>query len=207
MHGTKGDIKARESRLGSTRSPQTPTLVGRPKWPILPILASRPHMATPWRQDAGESEGTGLHSAFREFVLEGHRVGCFTPALMRPDRGSILDFLSQSQVGLKQPTFSPQLLGDIGGAISPEGSWDEPSGEHREPLSVGSGAHWLPRTRPWLVGTLLPWQGSRVNCGRVRGLCLTPRTCVPLRRWDLGLEYGLGLSVYCPEAPLPQSIA
>ena len=82
-----------------------------------------------------------------------------------------------------------------------------PSVEHREPLLVGPGADWLPGGRPWLVGTLLPWQDSRVNSGQVRGLCLNPRTYVPLRRWDLGLGYDLGLSVYCLEAPLPQSMA
>ena len=37
-----------------------------------------------------------------------------------PDKGSILDFLfSQSQDGLRQPIFSPQLLGHNPGAISP----------------------------------------------------------------------------------------
>ena len=82
-----------------------------------------------------------------------------------------------------------------------------PSKEHREPLSVGLGAHWPPGTCPWLVGTLLPWQGSRVNSGQVRGLCLSPRTRMPLGRWDIGSGYGLGMSVYCLEVPLPQSMA
>ena len=34
-HGTIGDIKDGESRLGATRSPRFPTLDGRPRWPIL----------------------------------------------------------------------------------------------------------------------------------------------------------------------------
>ena len=40
MHGIKGSIKARELRLGSTRSPRKPTLVSRPRRPNLPMLAS-----------------------------------------------------------------------------------------------------------------------------------------------------------------------
>ena len=39
MHGTEEDIKARDSRLGLTRSPRKPTLVGHRRWPILPIWA------------------------------------------------------------------------------------------------------------------------------------------------------------------------
>ena len=37
------------------------------------------------------------------------------------------------------------------------------------------------------------------------GLCLSPRPCQPLKGSDLGLGYELGLSVYCPVMPLPQS--
>ena len=37
------------------------------------------------------------------------------------------------------------------------------------------------------------------------GLCLSPRPCQPLRGSDLGSGYELGLSVYCPVMPLPQS--
>ena len=40
MHGTKGDIKALISRLGSPRWPQQPSMVGPAKVSILPILAS-----------------------------------------------------------------------------------------------------------------------------------------------------------------------
>ena len=76
-----------------------------------------------------------------------------------------------------------------------------------EPLLVVSRAHWLQGTRPLLVGTLLPGQGSRVKCGQVRGLCLNSHTCLPLRRWDLGLGYGSGLIFYCREVPLPKSMA
>ena len=36
-NGTKGDIKGRESRLGVTRSPRSPTLDGRPRRPTLPF--------------------------------------------------------------------------------------------------------------------------------------------------------------------------
>ena len=49
---------------------------------------------------------------------------------------------------------------------------------------------WLGGTHPWQLGMSPPWQGSRVNFGQVRPLCLNPRTCVPLRRWDLGFQYG-----------------
>ena len=42
--------------------------------------------------------------------------------------------------------------------------------------------------------------------GRVSGgLCLSPRPHQPLRGSDLGLGYELGLSVYGPVMPLPQS--
>ena len=75
------------------------------------------------------------------------------------------------------------------------------------PLLVGIGAYWPHGTRPWLVGTLLPWQGATVIFGQICGLCLSPRICKPLRSWDLGSGYGLGPSVYCPEALLPQSLA
>ena len=37
------------------------------------------------------------------------------------------------------------------------------------------------------------------------GLCLSPRPRQPLGGSDLGLGYELGLSVYCPVTPLPQS--
>ena len=37
------------------------------------------------------------------------------------------------------------------------------------------------------------------------GLCLSPRPHQPLRGSNLGLGYELGLSVYCPVMPLPQS--
>ena len=87
MHGTKGDIKARELRLGLIRWARKPTLVSHPRWRILPILASRPHVATPWRQDAWESGGTKLHRASKELILEGYRVGCFFPTLIRPKSG------------------------------------------------------------------------------------------------------------------------
>ena len=46
---------------------------------------------------------------FSDFVLQGRRVDSFA-------EGSILN---QNQDGLKQPIFSPELLGNIGGAISP----------------------------------------------------------------------------------------
>ena len=36
-------------------------------------------------------------------------------------------------------------------------------------------------------------------------MCLSPRPHQPLRGSDLGLGYELGLSVYCPVMPLPQS--
>ena len=48
---------------------------------------------------------------------------------------------------------------------------------------------------------------SRLQFWQVRWLCLNPRTCMSLRRWDLGMRYGWGLGFYCPEAPLPQSTA
>ena len=76
-----------------------------------------------------------------------------------------------------------------------------------EPPDAGPGAGWLPRTRRRLVGMPLTWQDSRVKSGQVCGLCLNPRTCMPVRSWDLGMGYGWELDVYCPETPLSQSIA
>ena len=74
-------------------------------------------------------------------------------------------------------------------------------------LFDGLGAHWLLKMRPWLVGSALLWQGCRLYFGQVRGLCLIPRTHMQLGRWDPGMGYGWGLSVYCPQVFLPQSMA
>ena len=41
MHGTKGDIKARESSLGSTRSPRKPTLAKTADFANFAILTPR----------------------------------------------------------------------------------------------------------------------------------------------------------------------
>ena len=56
------------------------------------------------------------------------------------------------------------------------------------------------------------WAGHPPLWARVQGpdwaghgLFLSPRPCQPLRGLDLGLGYELGLSVYCPVMPLPQS--
>ena len=77
-------------------------------------------------------------------VAEGHRlyskgtglVACPNPGGTRP-KGKLGTFSNQSKVGLKQPFFSPQLLGDKGGHISSsEKRWDVPSKEHVE-LLVG----------------------------------------------------------------------
>ena len=53
-HGTKEDIKGRESRLGATKSPRFPTLDGRPRRPILPFWQSWTQFGSsprrgPWR--------------------------------------------------------------------------------------------------------------------------------------------------------------
>ena len=88
-----------------------------------------------------------------------------------------------------------------------EGIWSLPSEEQRDPLWVDPGAFWLLRTRPWLTGRSLSWQGSRVQFERGCWLCFNPGTRMPLTRSDLGKGFVWGLSVYCPEAPLPQSMA
>ena len=59
-----------------------------------------------WVRAAGSSYAKGIGS-----------VASFLP-LAGPDEGSILEFLSYHQFGLKQLIFSYQLLGDNGGAIS-----------------------------------------------------------------------------------------
>ena len=46
---------------------------------------------------------------------------------------------------------------------------------------------------------------SGSGLSRAYGLCLSLRPPQPLRGSDLGLGYELGLSVYCPVMPLPQS--
>ena len=74
-------------------------------------------------------------------------------------------------------------------------------------LFVGPGAHGVLCTRPWLIGTPLPWQGSRMISGHISGLCLSPHICRPQVSWDLGLGYGSEQSVSCLEAPLPHSMA
>ena len=62
-------------------------------------------------------------------------------------------------------------------------------------------AQWLLKTPLWLIARPLPWQGSRVQFGRVRGLYMHPRTRMLLKWWDPHMGYGCRLSVYCPEAP------
>ena len=54
----------------------------------------------------GSSYAKGIGSVASSLPLAG------------PDEGSILEFLSYHQFGLKQPIFSYQLLGENGGAIS-----------------------------------------------------------------------------------------
>ena len=85
--GTKGDIKGCKSRLGALISPRFPALDGRPRRAILPFWASWPHLANPWRPDAGTSEGTRLGEGSREFVFEGHRVSCLVPTSGGSGRG------------------------------------------------------------------------------------------------------------------------
>ena len=67
-----------------------------------------------------------------------------------------------------------------------------------EPL----GSH---ETRLWLGGTPPLLAGFQGPDGAGHGLYLSPRPHQPLRGSDLGLGYELGLSVYCPVMPLPQS--
>ena len=88
-HGTKGDVKGHGSRLGLTRSPRKPTLAGRPRGPI---LQDPWHLDPKWRPRGAKMPGnlgepSCIYRAFKQFVLEGHMVGCFVPALVRPDRG------------------------------------------------------------------------------------------------------------------------
>ena len=49
--------------------------------------------------------------------------------------------------------------------------------------------------------------GFQGNFPQICGLCLSPRFCLPLGRYDLEWGHGLELSISCPEALLPQSVA
>ena len=73
------------------------------------------------------------------------------------------------------------------------------------PLWVGLGAPWFPGTRLWLGGTPPLLAGFQGPDWAGHGLCLSPCPHQPLGGSDLGLGYELGLSVYCPVMPLPQS--
>ena len=84
-------------------------------------------------------------------------------------------------------------------------SWDLLLWEQRKPLSVGLGATWFPGTRLWLGGTPPLLAGFQSPDSPGHRLCLSPRPHQPLRGWDLGLGYELGLSVYCPLMPFFQS--
>ena len=53
MHRTRGDIKAREARLGLMRSPRMPTLARRPRWTILEFW----HPDPTWRPLRAEIPG------------------------------------------------------------------------------------------------------------------------------------------------------
>ena len=56
----------------------------------------------------------------------------------------------------------------------------------------------------WAVHPPL-WAGFQGPDWAGHWVCLSPRPCQPLIGSGLGLGYELGLSVYCPVMPLPQS--
>ena len=66
-----------------------------------------------------------------------------------------------------------------------EGNGDLSSEEHRELSLVDPEANLLPGAHEWLVWRLLHWQSAMVQS--VHGLCLNPRTSMPLRRWHVGM--------------------
>ena len=123
------------------------------------------------------------------------------------DEGSVLESFELMSVWAETAHFqllTPRdyLRGHISGS---NGNWDLLLREHGGLLSLGLGAPWFPGTRLWQGGTphlLAGFQGP--DCAG-HGLCLSPRPHQPLRGSDLGLGYELGLSVYCPVMPLPQS--
>ena len=123
--------------------------------------------------------------------------------------GSISDFFEPKSGWAETAHFRlPTPRGSWRGHISSsEKSWDLPWEEHTESSLVGLGDFCSWNTRLWLGKKPLPWQDLGLQFGQVRGLCLSPRTCMPLRKWDLGMGYGWELSPYCPEASLPQSMA
>ena len=75
--------------------------------------------------------------------------------LAGPDEGSILEFSELISVWAETAHFQlPTPRGEWRGLISSsEGSWDLPLREHRELLSVGLGAPWLPENQLWLGAT------------------------------------------------------
>ena len=127
--------------------------------------------------------------------------------LAGPDERSIPEIFELISVWAETAHFQlPTPRGKWRGHISrSEMSSDLQLREHGKPLSVGLGAPWRRGTRLWLGGTppLLAGDQSPESAGR--GLCLSHRPQQPLRGSDLELGYELGLSVYCPVMPLPQS--
>ena len=148
-----------------------------------------------WVRAPGRSYSKGIGSIASSLPLAG------------PDEWSILGILELTSVWAETahfqlPTPREYWRGHISGS---ERSWDLPLREHREPLLVGLGVPWFPATRLWLGGTPPPLAGFQGPDRAGHGLCLSPRPHQPLRGSDLRLGYELGLSVYCPVMPLPQS--
>ena len=91
MHATRGNINAFGSGLGLTRSPRKSTLPGQPRWPISPILAIGPHLATPWRHNTRGCGGTKLYRTSRDLVLKAYRLAAVPLPSYGPAEASIFN--------------------------------------------------------------------------------------------------------------------
>ena len=101
------DIKAPEWRPALTRSPRKPTRAGHPRWPILSIWASGPHVATPWRHDAWESREPNcivpLESSYSNSIgLVAAPLPSYGPA-----EGSILNYFELKSRWAETAHFQP----------------------------------------------------------------------------------------------------
>ena len=121
-HGTKGDIKGRESRLGVTQSPRFPTLVGRPRRPTLPFWQLGTQFGRSPGRVAWRSLGAKAMGVFSDLPVDRMwNIGSDPQAGVEIYHWGYIQFwliLSSQNDPCLGPQFQPPAL-SVGGPISP----------------------------------------------------------------------------------------